>query len=95
MPVRPVAEIVLCTVVLAAIAFATACILDRHQGLALALLIFLILLVLLDFVLRRTTYGRHDPVRRPGLGPVHGSALPTAVVVDALSRTRQKAAGRA
>ncbi|WP_329565807.1 hypothetical protein [Streptomyces sp. NBC_01361] len=95
MPFRPVAEIVLRTVGLAAIVFATACILDRHQGLPLALLIFLILLVLLDFVLRRTTYGRHEPVRRPGLGPVRGSALPAAVVVDALSRTSQKAAGRA
>ncbi|MEX0172673.1 sugar ABC transporter permease [Streptomyces sp. LMG1-1-1.1] len=57
-PSRPVAEIVLRTVVLAAIAFATAYILNQYQGLPLALLIFLILLVLLDFVLRRTTYGR-------------------------------------
>ncbi|MER6098543.1 sugar ABC transporter permease [Streptomyces sp. NPDC001728] len=57
-PFRPVAEIVLRTVVLAAIAFAAAYILNRYQGLPLALLIFLILLVLLDFVLRRTMYGR-------------------------------------
>ncbi|MFB6841362.1 sugar ABC transporter permease [Streptomyces sp. NPDC056361] len=57
-PSRPVAEIVLRTVVLAAIAFATAYILNQYQGLPLALLVFLILLVLLDFVLRRTTYGR-------------------------------------
>ncbi|MDV9188722.1 sugar ABC transporter permease [Streptomyces sp. SR27] len=57
-PFRPVAEIVLRTVALAAIAFAAAYILNRYQGLPLALLIFLILLVLLDFVLRRTTYGR-------------------------------------
>ncbi|WP_306327036.1 sugar ABC transporter permease [Streptomyces venezuelae] len=57
-PFRPVAEIVLRTVVIAAIAFATAYILNQYQGLPLALLIFLILLVLLDFVLRRTTYGR-------------------------------------
>ncbi|MER5309364.1 sugar ABC transporter permease [Streptomyces sp. NPDC002773] len=57
-PFRPVAEIVLRTVVIAALAFAAAYILNRYQGLPLALLIFLILLVLLDFVLRRTTYGR-------------------------------------
>ncbi|MFC9390391.1 sugar ABC transporter permease [Streptomyces venezuelae] len=57
-PFRPVAEIVLRTVVIAALAFAAAYILNQYQGLPLALLIFLILLVLLDFVLRRTTYGR-------------------------------------
>lgn len=58
MPFRPVGEIVLRTVVIAALAFAAAYILNQYQGLPLALLIFLILLVLLDFVLRRTTYGR-------------------------------------
>ncbi|MER5207517.1 sugar ABC transporter permease [Streptomyces sp. NPDC002825] len=57
-PFRPVAEIVLRTVVIAAIAFVAAYILNQYQGLPLALLIFLIVLVLLDFVLRRTTYGR-------------------------------------
>ncbi|GGT15521.1 sugar ABC transporter permease [Streptomyces purpureus] len=57
-PFRPVAEIVLRTVVIAAIAFAAAYILNQYRGLPLALLIFLILLVVLDFVLRRTTYGR-------------------------------------
>ncbi|MGW4161897.1 sugar ABC transporter permease [Streptomyces sp. NPDC004788] len=57
-PFRPVAEIVLRTVVIAAIAFVTAYILNQYQGLPLALLIFLILLVVLDFVLRRTGYGR-------------------------------------
>ncbi|MFE0647119.1 sugar ABC transporter permease [Streptomyces sp. NPDC059534] len=57
-PSRPVAEIALRTAVIAALAFATAYILNQYQGLPLALLIFLILLVLLDFVLRRTTYGR-------------------------------------
>ncbi|MGW8352308.1 sugar ABC transporter permease [Streptomyces wedmorensis] len=57
-PSRPVVEIALRTAVLAAIAFVAAYILNQYQGLPLALLIFLILLVLLDFVLRRTTYGR-------------------------------------
>ncbi|MEU3479896.1 sugar ABC transporter permease [Streptomyces sp. NPDC033753] len=57
-PSRPIVEIVLRTAVIAAIAFVTAYILNQYQGLPLALLIFLIVLVLLDFVLRRTTYGR-------------------------------------
>ncbi|OEJ27058.1 ABC transporter permease [Streptomyces agglomeratus] len=57
-PFRPLGEIVLRTVVIAAIAFTAAYILNLYQGLPLALLIFLILLVILDFVLRRTTYGR-------------------------------------
>ncbi|MCT4351548.1 sugar ABC transporter permease [Streptomyces sp. Je 1-79] len=57
-PYRPIAEIVIRTVVIGAIAFAAAYILNQYQGLPLALLIFLVLLVVVDFVLRRTTYGR-------------------------------------
>ncbi|MDT9687183.1 sugar ABC transporter permease [Streptomyces sp. P9(2023)] len=57
-PFRPIAEIVIRTVVIAAIAFVAAYILNQYQGLPLALLIFLILLVVVDFVLRRTSYGR-------------------------------------
>ncbi|MFJ5937596.1 sugar ABC transporter permease [Streptomyces sp. NPDC093071] len=75
-PSRPVAEIVLRTLVLAALAFAGAYVLNRYQGLPLALLIFLVLLVVLDFVLRRTTYGRRvfavggnvEGARRAGIG---------------------------
>ncbi|MFF4871869.1 sugar ABC transporter permease [Streptomyces sp. NPDC000961] len=75
-PSRPVAEIVLRTLVLAALAFAAAYVLNRYQGLPLALLIFLVLLVVLDFVLRRTTYGRRvfavggnvEGARRAGIG---------------------------
>ncbi|MFJ7243604.1 sugar ABC transporter permease [Kitasatospora sp. NPDC098652] len=57
-PSRPVADIVLRTVLLAVIAFLAAYTLNQYKGLPLALLIFLILIVVLDFVLRRTTYGR-------------------------------------
>ncbi|MFJ5098228.1 sugar ABC transporter permease [Streptomyces sp. NPDC088557] len=57
-PSRPVTEIVLRTLALAVPAFAAAYVLNRYQGLPLALLIFLVVLVLLDFVLRRTVYGR-------------------------------------
>ncbi|MEU4117019.1 sugar ABC transporter permease [Kitasatospora sp. NPDC028055] len=57
-PSRPVADIVLRTVLLAVIAFLAAYTLNQYKGLPLALLIFLIFIVVLDFVLRRTTYGR-------------------------------------
>ncbi|MYX63413.1 sugar ABC transporter permease [Streptomyces sp. SID8382] len=57
-PTRPPAVIALRTGALAVIAFAAAYVLNRFQGLPLALLIFLIFLVVLDYVLRRTTYGR-------------------------------------
>ncbi|MGW7433979.1 hypothetical protein ACWGIN_31125 [Streptomyces sp. NPDC054861] len=56
MPSQPIAEIVLRTVVIGAIAFAKAYILNQHQG--LPLLLILILLVVLGFGLRRTRYGR-------------------------------------
>ncbi|WP_395298459.1 sugar ABC transporter permease [Kitasatospora hibisci] len=57
-PYRPAADIALRTVVLAIIAFLAAYTLNQYKGLPLALLIFLIFIVVLDFVLRRTTYGR-------------------------------------
>ncbi|WP_370146661.1 sugar ABC transporter permease [Kitasatospora sp. GAS206B] len=57
-PSRPVAEIALRTVALAVVAYLAAYTLNQYKGLPLALLIFLIFIVVLDFVLRRTTYGR-------------------------------------
>ncbi|AQW49359.1 ABC transporter permease [Streptomyces hygroscopicus] len=57
-PARSPAEIALRTGVLALIAFAAAYVLNQFQGLPLALLIFLVVLVILDYVLRRTAYGR-------------------------------------
>ncbi len=57
-PYRPMTDIVVRTVVLAVIAFLAAYTLNQYKGLPLALLIFLIFIVVLDFVLRRTTYGR-------------------------------------
>ncbi|MFJ2201844.1 sugar ABC transporter permease [Streptomyces violaceusniger] len=57
-PSRSPAEIALRTGVLALIAFAAAYVLNQFQGLPLALLIFLVVLVILDYVLRRTAYGR-------------------------------------
>ncbi|WP_445519983.1 sugar ABC transporter permease [Streptomyces sp. NEAU-174] len=46
------------TGVLAVLAFAAAYVLNQFQGLPLAVLIFVIVLVILDYVLRRTAYGR-------------------------------------
>ncbi|MBU3867503.1 sugar ABC transporter permease [Streptomyces sp. 4503] len=57
-PFRSPAEIFLRTGLLAVIAFAAAYVLNQFQGLPLALLIFLVVLVILDYVLRRTAYGR-------------------------------------
>ncbi|MFJ9950280.1 sugar ABC transporter permease [Kitasatospora sp. NPDC091207] len=57
-PYRPVADLVLRTTALAVVAFLAAYTLNQYKGLPLALLIFLIFIVVLDFVLRRTTYGR-------------------------------------
>ncbi|MFD8751951.1 sugar ABC transporter permease [Kitasatospora sp. NPDC059577] len=57
-PSRPMTDIVLRTVLLAIVAFLAAYTLNQYKGLPLALLIFLIFIVVLDFVLRRTTYGR-------------------------------------
>jgi D-xylose transport system permease protein len=57
-PARPLAGIVVRTAVLAAVAFTAAAVLDGFQGLPLALLVFLVVVVGLDFLLRRTPYGR-------------------------------------
>jgi D-xylose transport system permease protein len=58
MPYRPMADIVIKTVLLAIVSFATAAVLNQSEGLPLSLLLFLVVVVGLDLVLRRTTYGR-------------------------------------
>ncbi|WP_240109704.1 sugar ABC transporter permease [Streptomyces sp. MUM 203J] len=75
-PGRSLREIGVRTGGLAVIAFATALVLNQFQGLPLALLIFLVVLVVLDLLLRRTTYGRTvfalggrlEAARRAGVG---------------------------
>ncbi|WP_031508878.1 sugar ABC transporter permease [Streptomyces megasporus] len=57
-PSRPVSEIVVRTALLAVLAFGAAHMLNQYKGMPLALLIFLVVLVALDFLLRRTSYGR-------------------------------------
>jgi D-xylose transport system permease protein len=58
MPHRSLRAIAVRTGVLAVIAFAAAYVLNRFQGLPLALLIFLVVVAGLDIVLRHTHYGR-------------------------------------
>jgi D-xylose transport system permease protein len=57
-PSRPLSDIVLRTVLLAVAAFAVAIMFNQYKGLPLAVLLFVIVLVGSDFVLRRTAYGR-------------------------------------
>lgn len=57
-PSRPLSEIIVRTAVLAVVAFAAAIMFNQYKGLPLALVIFLVVLVGTDFVLRRTGYGR-------------------------------------
>ncbi|MER6416730.1 sugar ABC transporter permease [Streptomyces humidus] len=58
MPHRTLRGILMRTAGVAVLAFAVAFLLNRFQGLPLALLIFLLLVAVLDVVLRRTHYGR-------------------------------------
>jgi D-xylose transport system permease protein len=57
-PSRPLNEIIVRTALLAILAFAVAIVFNQYKGLPLAVVIFLAFLVLTDFVLRRTSYGR-------------------------------------
>jgi len=55
---RPYGEIAVRSAAMAALAFAAAYVLNQSQGLPLALVLFLAVLVIADFAVRRTTYGR-------------------------------------
>ncbi|MCX4642513.1 MULTISPECIES: sugar ABC transporter permease [unclassified Streptomyces] len=57
-PSRPMSELVLRTALLAVAAFGVAIMFNQYKGLPLAVLLFAIVLVGSDFVLRRTSYGR-------------------------------------
>ncbi|WP_030266299.1 sugar ABC transporter permease [Streptomyces sp. NRRL B-24484] len=58
LPARPMSEIALRTGVIAVIALVAAYMLNQDRGLPLPLVIFLSVVVITDFVLRRTSYGR-------------------------------------
>lgn len=57
-PFRPTSEILLRVVLLAVASFAAAAVLNNAAGVSNSLVIFLAALVITDFVLRRTTFGR-------------------------------------
>ncbi|MFD4506296.1 sugar ABC transporter permease [Streptomyces sp. NPDC058457] len=57
-PFRPTSEIVVRVALLAIASFVAAAVLNNAAGVSNALVIFLASLVIVDFVLRRTTYGR-------------------------------------
>ncbi|MFD7237255.1 sugar ABC transporter permease [Streptomyces syringium] len=57
-PSRPLSEIVLRTAAIAVPAYVVAWLFNEYKGLPLAVVIFLGVVVALDFVLRRTSYGR-------------------------------------
>ncbi|MGD6755055.1 sugar ABC transporter permease [Streptomyces sp. BH105] len=57
-PSRPLSDIILRTVLLAVALFGVAVIFNQYKGLPLAVLLFGIVLVGTDFLLRRTSYGR-------------------------------------
>ncbi|MEU5537410.1 sugar ABC transporter permease [Streptomyces sp. NPDC020362] len=57
-PSRPLSETVLRTVLLAIVAFVAAFVFNQYKGLPLAVVIFVAVLMITDFVLRRTAYGR-------------------------------------
>ncbi|MGF1426983.1 sugar ABC transporter permease [Kitasatospora sp. LaBMicrA B282] len=58
LPHRPTSEIALRTGLLAVLAFGAAYVLNQDRGLPLALVVLLAVVVVTDFVLRRTSYGR-------------------------------------
>ncbi|MDT0323579.1 sugar ABC transporter permease [Streptomyces millisiae] len=58
LPTRQLGEIVVRGALVAVAAFLTAYTLNQHRGLPLALVVFLVILLLADFMVRRTTYGR-------------------------------------
>ncbi|MEG3630719.1 sugar ABC transporter permease [Streptomyces poriticola] len=78
MPYRRLGEIGVRTGVVGVVAFAAAYVLNEFRGLPLALLIFLVVVSGLDFVLRRTSYGRRvyavgggaEAARRAGVNVV-------------------------
>ncbi|MFF4210267.1 sugar ABC transporter permease [Streptomyces sp. NPDC001796] len=57
-PSRPLSETILRTALLAVLAFAVAVVYNQYKGLPLAVVIFIAVLLITDFVLRRTAYGR-------------------------------------
>ncbi|MFE3323734.1 sugar ABC transporter permease [Streptomyces sp. NPDC059176] len=77
-PSRPLGVVAVRTGAVAVVAFGAAYVLNRFEGLPLAVLVFLLFVVVLNFVLRRTFYGRKifsigggaEAARRAGINVV-------------------------
>ncbi|MFG2648293.1 sugar ABC transporter permease [Streptomyces sp. NPDC048436] len=78
LPHRPVSELTLRTAVVAVLAYVVAFVLNQEDGLPLGLTVFVAVVVLASFVLRRTNYGRQvfavgggvEAARRAGINVV-------------------------
>ncbi|GAB2868562.1 ABC transporter permease [Streptomyces deserti] len=57
-PSQPLSDTIVRTALLAVVAFAVAIVFNQYKGLPLAVVIFIAVLLVTDFVLRRTAYGR-------------------------------------
>ncbi|MEV3968743.1 sugar ABC transporter permease [Streptomyces sp. NPDC050698] len=57
-PSRPLSETIVRTVLLAVLTFTVAIVFNQYKGLPLAVVIFIVVLLVTDFLLRRTAYGR-------------------------------------
>ncbi|MFF0788890.1 sugar ABC transporter permease [Streptomyces spiralis] len=57
-PSKPLSETILRTALLGIVSFAVAIVFNQYKGLPLAVLVFVAVLFVTDFVLRRTSYGR-------------------------------------
>jgi len=76
LPVPPLRTLVVRMVLLAAVVLAVAAVLNADRGLPLALIIFVGLVIIVDLLIRRTTFGRHvlavggnsEAARRAGIG---------------------------
>ncbi|MFD3355774.1 sugar ABC transporter permease [Streptomyces fradiae] len=75
LPYRPLTEIAVRTGGVALVAFLAAHVLNRFQGLPLALLAFLVVVAGLDLVLRRTRYGREVYALGGGLEPAQRAGI--------------------
>ena len=84
MPHRSLKETAVRTGGLAVIAFASAYLLNRFQGLPLALLIFLVVVAALDVILRRTHYGRQVYALGGGVEAARRASLSVARVRTAV-----------
>ena len=76
LPVPPVRTLITRVVLLAVAVLAVAAVLNADRGLPLALIIFVGLVIIIDLLIRRTTFGRHvlavggnaEAARRAGIG---------------------------